>query len=338
MLQKPDLQDKKIIVVLQEVYGIQGTEIAFLPLGADLRTAVYRVDSAEGTPYFVKVRRGDFNEIALTLPQFLHEQGVKQIIAPLPTTAGTLHTPLEDFQLMVYPFIEGDNGYVVGLSEEQWQELGEAFKRVHTTPIPTPLQASVPCETYTPKWRGIVKSYVKRDEADAYTDPIALELFAFLKERREEILALVERAEQLAQELEAHPREFVLCHTDIHAGNVLIERNGGFYIVDWDDPILAPKERDLMYFGAGLWGRWHTPQEEETLFFRGYGQTEIDQTVLAYYRFERIVQDIAVDCSHILQINADHEDRAQSLYYLTGNFQPNSTVDLAYQADPSRKK
>lgn len=338
MLQKPDLQDEKIIMVLQEAYGIQGTEITFLPLGADLRTAVYRMDSANGIAYFVKLRRGDFNEITLTLPQFLHEQGVEQIIAPLPTTTGTLHAPLEDFHVMVYPFVEGDNGYVVGLSEEQWRELGEAFKRIHTTPIPPTLQARVPCETYTPKWRGIVKSYVARNDADAYTDPLALKLFAFLEERREEILALVERAEQLAQEIEAHPREFVLCHADIHAGNVLIERNGGFYIVDWDDPILAPKERDLMYFGAGLWGRWHTPQEEETLFFRGYGQTEIDQTVLAYYRFERIVQDIAVDCSHILQTDADHEDRAQSLYYLTGNFQPNSTVALAYEADPSRKK
>ena len=130
----------------------------------------------------------------------------------------------------------------------------------------------------------------------------------------------------------------MLCHADIHAGNVLIERNGAFYIVDWDDTILAPKERDLMFFGAGLWGQWHTPQEEENLFFRGYGQTGLDRTVLAYYRFERIVQDIAVDCAHILQAHADPEDRARSLYYLKGNFQPDSTVALAYAADPTFKK
>lgn len=338
MLEKPNISEKNILRTLQEAYGIQAAEIAFLPLGADLRTAVYRVDSADGTPYFVKLRKGDFNDITLTLPQFLHKQGVEQIIAPLPTTTGTLHAPLDEFQVMVYPFIAGDNGYAAKLSVDQWRILGGAFKQLHTTPIPAPLQERVPCETYTPKWRGIVKNYVERNDADTFTDPLALKLFAFLAERREEILALVERAEQLAQELAAHPRELVLCHADIHAGNVLIEPNGAFYIVDWDDPILAPKERDLMFFGAGLWGRWHTPQEEKTLFFEGYGQTEIDHTVLAYYRFERIVQDIAVDCSHILQTDADHEDRAQSLYYLTGNFQPNSTVDLAYQADPSRKK
>lgn len=338
MLQKPDLQDDKIIATLQKTYGIQGITIAFLPLGADLRTAVYRVDSTDGTPYFVKLRKGDFNDIAVTLPHFLHQQGVEQIIAPLATNNGTLYTRLEEFKVMVYPFIEGGNGYEEALTEEQWMELGRAFKKIHTIPIPPEMKTRVPCETYTAKWRDIVKTYLAREDTDAYTDPLALKLFAFLAERREEILALVEQAAQLAQDLESHPRELVLCHADIHAGNVLAEQNGNFYIVDWDDPILAPRERDLMFFGAGLWGRWHTPQEEKTLFFRGYKDTEIDHTVLAYYRFERIVQDIAVDCSHILQIDADSEDRAQSLYYLTGNFNPNSTVALAYEADPSRKK
>lgn len=338
MLEKPNIAETLILRTLQQAYRIQGIAIAFLPLGADLRTAVYRVDDEDGTPYFVKLRKGDFNDISVTLPHFLHQQGVEQIIAPLATDNGTLYTLLQEFKVMVYPFIEGGNGYEDALTEEQWMKLGRAFKQIHTIPIPPEMKTRVPCETYTAKWRDIVKTYLAREDTDAYTDLLALKLFAFLAEQRSAILALVERAEQLAQEIQAHPRDLVLCHADIHAGNVLIEGNGNFYIVDWDDPILAPKERDLMYFGAGLWGRWHTPQEEKTLFFQGYGETEIDQTVLAYYRFERIVQDIAVDCTHILQTDADDEDRAQSLYYLTGNFKPNSTVDLAYEADPYRKK
>jgi hypothetical protein len=45
-----------------------------------------------------------------------------------------------------------------------------------------------------------------------------------------------------------------LCHSDIHAGNILIDVNDDFYIVDWDNPILAPKEHDLMFIGGGQRG------------------------------------------------------------------------------------
>ena len=67
-----------------------------------------------------------------------------------------------------------------------------------------------------------------------------------------------------------------MCHADLHAGNILIDANGAFYLVDWDTLILAPKERDLMYAGGGQFGEARTPQQEEALFYQGYGQTQID--------------------------------------------------------------
>ncbi|HSG16803.1 MAG TPA: hypothetical protein VLE70_10850 [Anaerolineae bacterium] len=50
--------------------------------------------------------------------------------------------------------------------------------------------------------------------------------------------------------------------------NVLIDAAGAFFIVDWDEAILAPKERDLMSIGGGLMGGWKSPQEEEAWFYR----------------------------------------------------------------------
>ena len=49
MLEKPDLPDEKIIACLQAEYGLRVATIAFLPLGADLNTAVYRVVADDGT-------------------------------------------------------------------------------------------------------------------------------------------------------------------------------------------------------------------------------------------------------------------------------------------------
>ncbi len=88
-----------------------------------------------------------------------------------------------------------------------------------------------------------------------------------------------------------------------------------------------------MYIGGGLMGNRRTPQEEETLFYRGYGQTPLDPIALAYYRYERIVQDIAVYCEQLFLSTDGGEDRAQSYRYLTSNFLPNSTIEIAYQSD-----
>jgi spectinomycin phosphotransferase len=51
MLEKPDLQDEKILACLQGEYGMLAVQLAFLPLGADRDTAVYRAVADDGTPY-----------------------------------------------------------------------------------------------------------------------------------------------------------------------------------------------------------------------------------------------------------------------------------------------
>jgi spectinomycin phosphotransferase len=333
MLEKPDLPDEKISACLQSEYGLPVVQIAFLPLGADPNTAVYRAAAGDGTPYFVKLRRGIFDETCVALPKFLSDQGIAHIIAPLATPTARLWASLDDFTLMLYPFVEGRNGYEVDLSDRHWVELGAALKRIHATAAPPALIRRIPRETYSSQWRESVKTFLARVEADAFDDPVAVKLAALLKTQRAEILDLVRRAERLAQALQARSPESVVCHSDLHAGNVLIDSDDGFYIVDWDNPILAPKERDLMFAGGGQFGAARTPQEEEALFYRGYGQTPIDPRALAYYRYERIVQDIAAFCEQILSTGEGGEDREQAFQYLASNFLPNNMIEIAHKSD-----
>jgi spectinomycin phosphotransferase len=333
MLEKPDLQEERLISCLQDNYELPVLRVVFLPLGADRNTAVYRVIADDETPYFLKLRSGVFDETSVTLPKFLSDQGIEQIIAPLTTKTGQLWIGLDIFKVILYPFVEGRNGYEVGMSDRHWGEFGSALKRVHTTEVPPALMGRIRQETYSPQWREIVKTFLRRVRDDVFDDPVAVELAAFLDAKRDEILDLVRRAGRLARALQAQSPEFVLCHSDVHAGNVLIDASDAFYIVDWDDPILAPKERDLMFIGGGQGFVGHTAREEETLFYRGYGQTEIDPIALAYYRYERIVEDIAVYCEQLLLTSEGGEDREQSLRYLTSNFLPNSTIEIAYGSD-----
>jgi spectinomycin phosphotransferase len=365
MLEKPDLADEKIIACLQDEYDLQAARLAFLPLGADQNTVVYRVDGQDGIPYFVKLRKGDFDEIAVRLPKFLCEQGIRQIIPPLAARSGRLWAVLEAYRLILYPFIEGRDGYQVNLTDRQWVEFGQALRHIQSIQVPADLANRVPRESFSPRWRETVKAVLARldgsvwgsvgeDSAgkdrlepaptQAFVDSVAAECAAFVQAKRVQIFDLVLRAEGLAQVLQAHSPEFVLCHADIHAGNIHVTPGGEIYIVDWDNPIFAPKERDLMYAGGGQFANWRTPQEEERLFYQGYepeiidpaGPVQVDPAGLAYYRYERIVTDIAIYCEQLLLSDAGGEDRAQSLKYLKSNFLPGGVIEIAYKGDKAK--
>lgn len=337
MLKKPDLSDEIIIACLQEEYGLPVVQVDFLPLGADRNTAVYRVVAADGRTYFLKLRKGVFDETSVALTKFLADQGIEQVIAPISTRTGCLWASLESFRLILYPFIEGHNGYQVNLSDHHWVTLGMTLKRIHTTVVPPALRGCIRREIYAPQWRESVKDFLGRLGHNPPEDPIAAKLTGFLRAKHEEILDLVGRAERLAAELQARFEDFVLCHSDVHAGNLLIATDSALYLVDWDEPILAPKERDLMSVGGGLMGAGHTLQEEEALFYRGYSPTSIDPVALAYYRYERIIDDIAVECDCITSGKESDDDRRQSLGYLKSNFLPHNTIEIATGSDRTRK-
>ena len=99
-------------------------------------------------------------------------------------------------------------------------------------------------------------------------------------------------------------------------------------MIDWDEPVLAAKERDLMFIGGGVGGRWNRPHEAE-LFYRGYGPAEVDPVAIAYYRYERIVQDVVLFCQEILLPGAPAPDRARALVKLAGGFGPGSVTEIA---------
>jgi spectinomycin phosphotransferase len=302
-------------------------------LGADQNTAVYRIETGDETPYFLKLRSGVFDETAVTLPQFLRDQGIRQIITPLTTKTGQLWTRLDGFTAILYPFVDGRNGREVKLSAAQWATFGATLKKLHTLTVPPAIKAHLRQEDYSPRWRERVRMFLERVENDMYDDPVALDLAAFLRSRRAEILDLVQRAEQLAESLLEESLEFVLCHADIHASNVLVDGRNALYIVDWDNPMLAPKERDLMFIGGAQGFVGYNAQAEEALFYHGYGHAAINPRELAYYRYERIIEDIALYCEQLLLSNEGGQDRAQSLRYLVSNFLPGGTIEAARRAD-----
>ncbi len=331
MLEKPNIPDELIISRLQEEYGLRIAELTFLPIGADSRTAVYRLVTDDGIAYFLKLRK-NFNEVIVRVPLFLKDNGVREIIVPFETKSKQGWADFGEYKIILYPFIEGKDGFEMELTDHHKQILGAAFKGIHTAQIPLELKKLIKKETFSLGWREDMKSYQAQVERDIFTEPTAMKLAEFIRSKQNEITRLVERSEQLASELQSKSLELVLCHTDIHGGNILISDTGELYIVDWDDPILAPKERDLMFIGGGIDEIWKS-EREQAMFYEGYGETNIDLTALAYYRYERVIEDLVVICEQLLLTDEGGADRERSFGWFTSNFEPGQTIEIADKTD-----
>jgi spectinomycin phosphotransferase len=333
MLSKPNVPDELIVSRLQEEYKLRVAELTFLPLGADLGTAVYRVITEDGTAYFLKLRKG-FDEIIVMVPLFLESQGIESIISPLETKSKQGWADFGEYKLILYPFIEGKNGFERELSDHHRQSLGGALKGIHAAQVPPVLERLIPKETFSLQWRESLKSFQMQVENKTFDDFTAAKLAEFMKSRRDEITRLVERAEGLASELQSKPMEFVLCHSDIHGGNILISDSDELRvaIVDWDNPILAPKERDLMFIGGGIDEIWKSGREE-AVFYEGYGKTEVNLSALAYYRYERVIEDLVVICEQLLLTDEGGADREQAYRWFISNFEPGNTIEIARNTD-----
>jgi spectinomycin phosphotransferase len=209
----------------------------------------------------------------------------------------------------------------------QWRALGAAIRAIHGVVLPPAIGEYVRVETYSDVSRRKVRQYLT--QLPVAGDAVALDLAALLSNTHREIIGLGEHAERLAATVQRKHLPLVPCHGDLHAGNVLVGTATSIAIVDWDDPVLAPKERDLMFVGAGIGGVWNRP-EEAVAFYDGYGRTSVDAEALAYYRCERIVEDIAVFCDQLLAPEADDGLRRRILLQkLAAAFEPNDVVEIA---------
>jgi spectinomycin phosphotransferase len=332
MLTPPDLSQDSLLQCLSEAYGLNNAQARFLPLGADVNSAAFRVAAADGTAYFLKLRRGEFDSSVVAVPAFLHhEQGIDAVMPPLPTTDGPLSVQREGFDWALYPFFDGANGFERALSDAQWRALGAAMAAIHRTELPEALSARLPRERYAHQWREGVRRYQRRFINGVNGDDIVQRFFAFWEAHAEDIDTIVYRSEQLASILLERPPQLVPCHADLHAGNVLLGDGERLAIVDWDMLMLAPKERDLMFIGGGVGHAWNQPAQE-ALFFEGYGAADIDAVALTHYRYERITKDILEICDVVFDAAAGTQDREEALRQMTGQFQPDDVVAIAHRS------
>lgn len=333
MLEKPNLSDEKIAQGLRVNYGLAATAIEFLPIGYDADAWANRITASDDARYVLKLRRGTVHDACAAVARYLEAHGVPEVVAPLPTSAGQLSSPLDGYTLLLYPWIEGRTGMEAdgGLSDDQWIAYGDIVRRIHAARLPDDLAAALTREDFSLKhnWGGFVHGLSASLPQRDYENPHECAFARLWLTHNAEIKQVTEQAERLGSGRRYHPPPFVLCHGDIHTANLLVTPDGALHVVDWDQPIPAPKERDLM-FVVGADAR---PTRTESLFFAGYGATEVDALALAYYRYEWCVQEFCDFAERVFALDdVGDETKADSVRGFQQLFAPGDVVEEAHKA------
>ncbi len=328
-----DLANHALAAGLRAQYGLAVTEVAFLPLGHDASAWVYQVHAADHS-YFLKVRRGVTNPASLLVPRYLYDHGVTRVVAPLPTLSGDLWAMVQGYAAILYPFVEGVTGMERGMTPPQWIAYGAMLRQIHDTVVAPDLARLMRRETFAPVGAALARDLDARIAAGPFDDPMAGNLAGFWRTRRDQILLLVTRAVELGQRLAHMGLPSVLCHADIHTANVLLDAAGQVCIVDWDETVLAPRERDLMFAVGGGISRTLVGPREQELFLSGYRVHTLDQLALTYYRYAWAVSDIADYAAQVVRgPDPGLVTRQAALDALIGLFQPGQIVELAVGSD-----
>jgi spectinomycin phosphotransferase len=285
MLEDPGLDPRELAIALRTGFGIEASAFSFVP-GFDMQAASYAVDGR----WFAKVRFGPVAEAPLEVPRALLDAGVDQILAPIRTLTSALWHPMSDGRTVVlYPFVAGRNAMDVGMNAHQWGTFGTALRAVHDSGLESTFAGRLPAETFALASAALVRSVLAQQPSRE--SAAAERLRAVLHEQRGRIGSMLERAEELGARLSAKPFVRVLCHADIHEANLLVADDDRIFMVDWDGPILAPRERDLLFvIGGGITRK--VTAKQEAWFFEGYGRVEVDREAILYYRYERLLEDI----------------------------------------------
>lgn len=125
----------------------------------------------------------------------------------------------------------------------------------------------------------------------------------------------------------------MLCHGDAHTANLLVDNDDQVWLLDWDEAVLAPRERDLMFVLDGVLADRLVAPLEQSWFFDGSGAVEVDPALLAYYRCSWAVQDIAGFAGRVLDGDQSWtQERAEALTLFQSLLTPTGIVELALRS------
>jgi len=284
-----------LIKSLQLEYGIVIEGLRFFP--TEWLAYCYVVECINGERYFLKLHdvsvQSSFAassfDFYLPLTYELHARGIlSNIPHPIATQDGRLSTRFGEYLLVLYNLIEGKVVGHDGLTDEVLAKLAVLLGSLHrSTPeinVPSPLveRFDVVFEAELVKALDVLTSIASGDRRGKR------HLRDSLLPRKEEVLDHLRRLKELQTRAITANKQMVVCHTDLHGENLMVDDRGNLYILDWENAMIAPPEHDLFFF-AGYDGFWELflPSYE-----REFGPVSLNSDVFGFYYYRRGLEDL----------------------------------------------
>ncbi len=292
--------------LLRNRYGLDVERLEAAPRGWTGET--YAATTRDGARYFVKVYPRDrlppTAVPALPVLAELHCVGLSEVSRPIPATSGALYERLGDDLAVVFAYLDAAPfAFTFG-----GDRLGDLLARVHqqTERLSSPITR----ETFASLSADALWGTVESARQEHASDEPRRGLRRFLDEQETAIAEGWAVFEEIARACRATTFEMVVTHGD-WPFNLLQSESGTLYLIDWDELLLAPAERDTWYVG------------DDPAFWRSYrsrraGHAE-SALATAYYIHHRYFEELISFAGEILG-DGPLERRALSLALIDGEW------------------
>lgn len=313
---EPILDKAALFEVIHREYGLYVESLSFLPTG--WTAYCYAIDCTDGERFFLKLTSdSDLVPFAASdrdfyLPmtyQLRARKLLPNVACPVRTRSGRFMAHFDDYLLILFHFIDGKVVGHDGISDDVLAKLARMIGILH--------RSTPEIEVEKPFVEGFDIAF-EGDLMDAL-DVLAgitpddkrgrRELRDLLLPRKDELLGRLDRLKELQSLARATGKTMVVCHTDLHGENLMMDERGNLYIIDWEGAMIAPPEHDLFFF-AGYDYFWDIflPNYE-----REFGPASLEGNVFGFYYYRRMLEDLTDWVVRILYHNASYEQDREDL-------------------------
>ena len=283
-------RERQIQAILKEHYNIHAKRIVQLAGGW---SALAYLISDDNQKYFLKVydkKRSSSTKWINAIDQYMpivewlhgHTTLKKHVVKPTLTNTEMYTCEDEDTVYVLAAFIDG---YTIGSSPlklEQVNEIAKILGTLHrsTEDVPAHLMKQLPRENFDIGFCRSLYKFIKNDLVSKHDAVLRI-----VKPFAGYLLDNIKRMKYLAETLKKKPKQYVLCHGDLHYWNMIQSKH--IKLIDWECAILAPPEQDLILHVTGQ----HT--DSFLSFYKQYvSSNELDLDALEFYFLKRNLEDI----------------------------------------------
>jgi len=263
---------------IEDAYGFHISESVDAPRQYVAET--HFITTTDGNKYFCKIvnRPLFIQEIVPGLAglEQIHQLGVERITYPIRGSHG-LYLLVGGELVVVYNFVEGQQSF-----EYSMYEFGKFIGELQN--VTKYITVDVGVEEFVFPYEDQIEAQIEAGLTYEGDDEVFLHLREILKRYEDEFRFYMSELRRLIPLCRNQNPELVLSHGDI-PGNVMIRSHDDLTVIDWDELILAPVERDI----------WMTRHHDD--FRKGYAtsrpNTDINTDMCTFYLYKYYFRSMA---------------------------------------------